>query len=86
MKILFRKPKPAVPVPPSHFPPEFVQTWHEIAQSFPHGHLAPQNQAQLEMATLLLQDLRAAGPGWPADKFNAFGKLMSELGKGPTHG
>lgn len=64
--IFFRK-KPEEP--PEHFPEEFRKYWSELAHP---------RRIRREMATLLLAEMRHAGPGWPNDRFDMLNKILEK--------
>lgn len=74
--MLFKRKKAVqkLTTPPIHFPAEFAQLWHEV-----------DNPAAIrrELASLMLADLRATGPGWPTERFQALHELLNTLEKMP---
>jgi hypothetical protein len=72
--IRHRAPLPA----PAHFPSEpsdFRELWDELDAAL-RPNVA--HTTEMEMATLLIADMRRNGPDWPADRF----RLLVDLVRG----
>lgn len=60
------------PQPPANFadaPEVFRQYWTELADP---------RRIRREMATLLLAEMRHAGPDWPTDRFDMLNKILEK--------
>lgn len=70
----FYRPNP----PPAHFVgnESFVSAWQEVDQSIKP---APQRRHELELAALLLVDLRYSGPDWPTERYQLLADLHQTL-------
>lgn len=70
----FHKPNPL----PVHFEDNesFVGAWQEIDQAI---RPAPQRRHELELAALLLVDLRYTGPNWPTERYRLLADLLHRL-------
>ena len=53
-----------------------MEVWQEIDQAI---RPAPQRRHELELAALLLVDLRSSGPDWPAERYQLLADLLQTL-------
>lgn len=65
--------------PPAHFPEPFRDTWRELVAAL--GNLAtPDRRFEVELATLLLEDLRTSTPDdWTPERFTALAAILRGL-------
>lgn len=70
----FYRPNPT----PAHFvgTGNFEDAWRELDQAIKPG---PHRRHELELAALLLVDLRTSGPDWPTERYQVLADLLHTL-------